>query len=74
MKTFGAERNRTDPWAFGWPALKIGLRLLLWPTLGNVIVYSQPDVRIAGEAKSERLALVPEETIQKLTQPQIRPK
>ena len=26
------ERNgdRTDPWAFGWPALKIGLRALLW--------------------------------------------
>ena len=27
------ERNgdRTDPWAFGWPDLKIGLRALLWP-------------------------------------------
>ena len=27
------ERNgdRTDPWAFGWPDLKIGLRTLLWP-------------------------------------------
>ena len=27
------ERNgdRTDPWAFGWPVLKIGLRALLWP-------------------------------------------
>ena len=27
------ERNgdRTDPWAFRWPDLKIGLRALLWP-------------------------------------------
>ena len=27
------ERNgdRTDPWAFGWPVLKIGLCALLWP-------------------------------------------
>ena len=23
--------DRTDPWAFGWPVLKIGLRALLWP-------------------------------------------
>ena len=31
MKLLERNGDRTDPWAFRWPDLKIGLRALLWP-------------------------------------------
>jgi len=31
MKLLERNGDRTDPWAFGWPALKIGFRALFWP-------------------------------------------
>ena len=31
MNFLERNRDRTDPWAFRWPVLKIGLCALLWP-------------------------------------------
>ena len=66
MKLLERNGDRTDPWAFGWPDLKIGLRALLWPDWKryNVLRAGCTDSRLS---QVQRPAFLPEEATQNST-------
>jgi len=66
MKLLERNGDRTDPWAFGWPALKIGFRALLWPDWKryNVLPRGRTDSRLSPGPTTGAL---PEEAIQNPT-------
>jgi hypothetical protein len=66
MKLLERNGDRTDPWAFGWPDLKIGLRALLWPDWKrySVLPSGRTDSRLS---QVQRPAFLPEEATQNST-------
>jgi hypothetical protein len=67
MKFLERNGDRADPWAFGWPALKIGLCALLWPDWKrySVLPIGRTDSRLSQAFCASAL---PEEAIRNAMQ------